>query len=111
MKTNDLQLENDTLRAEIQVLKEHNSLLAHKLNARLKHPTQSMQEMADELEVVKKECELNRKRFVWALENNYQAQLDEYSELCQRATEQLKIDAEVISSLREQLAEYHENQK
>jgi hypothetical protein len=59
--------ENEKLRAEIQVLKESNELLVTKLNARLQHPTPSLQEMADQMEIIQKECELYRQRFVWAL--------------------------------------------
>lgn len=61
--------ENEKLKAEIQVLKESNELLVTKLNARLQHPTPSLQEMADSRDAAWAECELYRQRFVKALES------------------------------------------
>lgn len=59
--------ENEKLRAEIQVLKESNLLLVEKLNARLRHPLQTEQDMSDQLETIQQECERYRQRFVWAM--------------------------------------------
>ena len=59
--------ENEKLKAEIQVLKESNRLLIEKINARLRHPLQSEQDMSDHMETISKECELYRQRFVWAM--------------------------------------------
>ena len=63
--------ENEKLKAEVQVLKESNELLVTKLNERLKHPTPSLQEMADSRDAAWAECELNRERFIRALEGKY----------------------------------------
>lgn len=59
--------ENEKLKAEIQVLKESNQLLVEKVNARLKHPLASEEELALQYEAALAECDLYRQRFVWAM--------------------------------------------
>ena len=58
------------LKKRIEQLEAHNQLLASKLQERLKHPTASLQEMADSRDSAWIECEKMRQRFVWALQQN-----------------------------------------
>lgn len=72
----DLLLKNTELLLEIRSLREQNRILVEKLNQRLKHPTPSLEEMFEQYEAVKTECELNRQRFVWAMMANNKTEKD-----------------------------------